>query len=1477
MTEGNAIPKGKWGIRWARFKRGPVQKARKAGTFVAARVPIIPTAAKTTLQERIKAEENARANEPMLREQERANRLKEEELKVEYLRMGREPPQLRQETVQVGGDLPGTDLEEFAKVVRRILKQDEGTSVRETLKRKEFHGLEFDADGEVRMAQGIISPIIDNNVFPTPIEEVNPVYKENNVKDRNSLAFQLASGDIGNLNPHEMELLWGAMVGRKMFKLPVTEESIKGIAARAVYTVKKAVTTNWNAFWGIEERRKDSGKKTETWGKERWPDEIGLPTPSEAFFELLEMAAQDAYDGQEGRYISSVLSKMVKERTITDEDKDFVNRPIMDPAYAGEYLAERSASAIRETVEEFEEVLEKLLTKGKTEMDDESGVAGLGCAGDVEKVKQRFMSRFERCLRGCKEGELVDSVANSLTWEKNAAVEELDKEVFELLKERDELETEKKQEGSDEQRAFYRTMQSAVRGDHLKSVKKAKDDPEEKKDDSDEKGEEDADEKGEEDAEEKKEELEALAKAIKEFQGKVEDVKKKVARAELPDAIKEEYVELLDLMKDFRTRRKRIDKMKQDLSEKYLYPLKTAGKKVLEKLDTRGVGEISKAQYIVARNAYEDPGEKSEAERRGRMGIWDWIKDKLYKGLTIVEPLKWILGAAATVLTLRIIRKKLFDRRHRGNVIARPHAEEDKRTYKFLGLVRMRDWMIGLLNLAVVGYCVTPLVHWWADISSRGSSLGAHYWRAPWDWWRPIDLKRRIVDDYYGIPQRLAQRGHPFFRASFNVQDQGNLEWLERNAEVLRFFYERWRGERVEFDEETGLKEIGEKGTCSTKMNYIPSMCVGLGITTIGDMKDYNKNFGDIKTDDGWEEGIAEIKTIDKKERGKAQEKIDRLKKRISEMEDGKDKELKLEALADLQNKLIGHPARWDPENPDRYGVCCTVKADRTPLDDGLLLTLETKGMTPEFREYVKEKQDDAAIAKTLKILTLNTQTDGKADEMVDFFEAEQQNGVAFGPEYFANNMREFKKRWFVLTPEQRIVMGFFGPKKTENAGLALTQLGEVDRLMTRYVVRGRAKKFLKEAHRDDAFTEWSRLIVARDVQLKALEIAKQNGRTEPSKEDIDAAEKMAVKPAEDIVDPQILEETFWRTPEEKGSICKPVKPKKKPKEDKGEKPAEGAEPKEEGAEKPAEGAEPKEEGAEKPAEGEKPVEGEKPEEEPEPEVVRPDVPKTLMEILEEKGYGEDGWLEDTTAAYEERECKGKFEQLKFQEQRSREIYLSNEAIRTLLNKFIGAGPAWRLKSKFEDEFTEILNDHAAAGGDVADYDPFTRPQGKKAQWAINNGYIITDEQYVAAEQAKKAAAKEVSGLSESTKKFFEHELNQDFKVFLEKTIDNLFEGEKGKLMTEAFGGDKEKTVDEIKEEIYRLFASALTSEKDYKEMDKEEKGRVDADREKLKAYGIVLGEQEGIPVVQETDNELIGRGVTNHIVSFVEKSGKSD
>lgn len=339
------------GMRGAQTRDGRVEqagRAKRAGRAIAnvgkgvwARVPGTDARAKRLAG--INAEANRTVNQQLLEGMVQINKPAEEQAQ------------------KGGGALKGGDSSEmgggaftdFAKIFRETLKRgrsmDEQSDVQDSLLR------------QVLCHKTIIDIVKDATIAPTPVEREQPGCF---AKQREQLAGMLEARTIGNLTAEQLDILFVTMVGKRAEKVDKNSD-------------------RYVAFWS------------------RWPQDSGLPTPDQAFFQYLEsVASKQATSGgkTEGRYIGEVLKAMGEFRTLGDSGGGV--RSLMDHGYADEYLKVKAAAATDRTVGAFEEVLESVMSTPANQIHAETGVPGLGFAavdpGELEQRQRQALEGKER-------------------------------------------------------------------------------------------------------------------------------------------------------------------------------------------------------------------------------------------------------------------------------------------------------------------------------------------------------------------------------------------------------------------------------------------------------------------------------------------------------------------------------------------------------------------------------------------------------------------------------------------------------------------------------------------------------------------------------------------------------------------------------------------------------------------------------------------------------------------------------------------------------------------------------------------------------------------------------------------------------------------------------------------------------------------------------------------------------------------------
>jgi hypothetical protein len=255
--------------------------------------------------------------------------------------------------------------------------------------------------------------------------------------------------------------------------------------------------------------------------------------------------------------------------------------------------------------------------------------------------------------------------------------------------------------------------------------------------------------------------------------------------------------------------------------------------KSLSEKSYRNLAGITDAEKIVARMAYEARSGDLEGRPGRSEGRWARFWQKVNYHLFTTE--SWVSGDRQKPGKLvALYRKTIADDvsgLHPGNWLQRkPGRRPDGTPYKrwtprILDSIWGLTWKGYIIGTMIGGAAITTQAfHWYNPLTwvGRPVTLGAEYffhgnrpiylpesqdhWYFFWSWTMPKASERqqrRVIDDNYDIPGRLAGRGAEYYRQAYGVGSrrlpqeqsdsgmQARLEWLQRHQDVLTFFQER--------------------------------------------------------------------------------------------------------------------------------------------------------------------------------------------------------------------------------------------------------------------------------------------------------------------------------------------------------------------------------------------------------------------------------------------------------------------------------------------------------------------------------------------------------------------------------------------------------------------------------------------------------------------------------------------------------------
>ncbi|MFN7991076.1 MAG: hypothetical protein U0R44_02855 [Candidatus Micrarchaeia archaeon] len=268
------------------------------------------------------------------------------------------------------------------------------------------------------------------------------------------------------------------------------------------------------------------------------------------------------------------------------------------------------------------------------------------------------------------------------------------------------------------------------------------------------------------------------------------------------------------------------------------------------------------------------------------------------------------------------------------------------------------------------------------------------------------------------------------------------------------------------------------------------------------------------------------------------------------------------------------------------------------------------------------------------------------------------------------------------------------------------------------------------------------------------------------------------------------------------------------------------------------------------------------------------------------------GWVDDTTVEYERRQVRRELELLDLQTDTSVDALVLDwrttqqqgsgastaNNLFLFLRQFSSTGAIFRLGDQRSDEFVQMLVQHRQRGGSLADYDPFTSPQGSRVQWASNMGLIRSAEQFTptggdaGATAPAQSSAQQVQppapipDLSPQAERFYAAPANEGFKNFVEAVMLGLYQDTRGdgRIMQDVlgrrFGGNRDRMDRAIKAEVYRLLSSAEP-----------------IDVQARAGYHLsVSGSADSLHVedIQPQQARGVSTSLRNHILQFVRRQG---
>ncbi len=999
------------GMRGAQTRDGRMEqvgRARRAGKAITnvgkgvwARVP--GTNARAKRLAGINAEANRTVNKELLEGMVEMNKPAEEQ--------GQQPGGALK-----GGetsDMVGGAFTDFAKVFRETLKRgrsmDADSDVQDSLLR------------QVLCQQTIIDIVRDDTIAPTPIEREQPGCFS---KQREQLANMLAARTIGNLTAEQLDILLVTMVGKQAQKA-------------------------------------GEGKYVEFWSK--WPQDSGLPTPDQAFFQYLESVASKqantAGGTTEGRFIGETLKAMGEMRTLGESAGGV--RSIIDHDYVDSYLKAKAAVATDKTVGAFAQVLESVMSTPADRIHAETGVPGLGFAavdeGELESRQQEALGAKEKVdrltadLRGAAEKK--EEAANTLAQvgqmivqlqSQGASAEQLDQ----ATETRELAEIEKEQADSDYDTALRTRDESHGLLQQLVSRYNAL----------------------ATEAMEREKRLVSLVDTFRDTlleQGDANDLKMLPERMEW--AQNPEVKKVLEEMDEVLGDR---ELLRNTIEEEYLRALKQ------KKEDEPAPTPLQVAEKTLSRELDEQREKITELkEKLENANLPEEVKVEMRKIVASIEDLSVPRGIIDP-------KKEKVKRRY-----AYPLVEVTKEALKKLeedeslriGEIEDKEWVIArtiwersgeeLQSQKIGGRKFFDrlgdgIVRWGTTLYGVNKILR---WAAKWT--TLTALYRNLISKQRREPIPNRKENGEVDEENPTVKAFGLFTLRNFHKGILHLMFLAYAATTLVIAQQSpSLKEHYWRGPIESRAYLVPSERQKTYRRVIGDSYDlpdrlktrgndyYREAFGVTKT-----ENLEWLATNDGVLRFFQERRtLKRVKSFETNLSDTPEtcstkqspipascKRLGLESEDDIVNYSGGpapeHEDGWTPGK--NMPVCCTVSLEYEDITGGLKLN---KGKADEFVSY------------------LRTQASGKA---------------AINGEYLNNpeNMLTWTDRRFLISKQQDAVMTTYGITEVENIEFAVAQTAHLSRKLQPLVVVGDSKRFLKEEHRDGFLSAWRDAIVARD------------------------------------------------------------------------------------------------------------------------------------------------------------------------------------------------------------------------------------------------------------------------------------------------------------------------------------------------------------------------------------------------------------
>lgn len=375
-----------------------------------------------------------------------------------------------------------------------------------------------------------------------------------------------------------------------------------------------------------------------------------------------------------------------------------------------------------------------------------------------------------------------------------------------------------------------------------------------------------------------------------------------VERAELPDEVRDQIKKLADILKigenlpadgDVGGRMEKIRGL-------YAQPIKKVAELTIKEFEAstiRQMGRIPNTDRLIVRNMWIE-----SKKRRGTLPMKPEGRLKRLGNWTMhyLEPKTWWKGI-----------KKIWDKSEgvredlRKSNIADPVIIRDTKTgekYESLWMRRGIKAVLAVYSTMWLFSLPAGCVRGCQSVEPRSDGMVANLfnrWNQSWDppwyvaWlnfraapWFAWDLglygtpyiehapAKRIIKDSYDIVDRLAQRGHEYYRSAFGLGNmlshesdkdgaEERLDWIQGKSDVLMYCQERRtlrkyvgmrnlartsdRCSEKEVRKKKGEKEIKE----TIAVKEVPKSCEALGLDT----REKIEAYGLVEDEEGWRKG----------------------------------------------------------------------------------------------------------------------------------------------------------------------------------------------------------------------------------------------------------------------------------------------------------------------------------------------------------------------------------------------------------------------------------------------------------------------------------------------------------------------------------------------------------------------------------------------------------------------------------------------